>query len=115
MDLMSLETEDERSNFNSIYSLNFASFKMPYTHIGGLIKTVGKYDRWFWIQNKAEIKIHLNWKRGEPSNSAGIEHCLALEKKDRRSFMFNDIACSMRNFEYFICEQQVVDYTSASM
>jgi len=105
MELMALETEDERSNFDSLYTKSFHLLKTRFYHIGGILKAIGNYNTWHWISTKQPIEIEIEFNPGEPNNARSAQHCLALDKQTQRHFVFNDIDCSGEHAEFFICQK----------
>ena len=84
--------------------------KVLITGINGNAVWIGANDLieeglWTWVSDYSIIG-YSNWAKGEPNNDRGVEDCGQL-CNNRRSFSWNDAACSDRH-EY-ICEKMIID------
>jgi len=107
MQLLSLETEEERSNFDKIYVEHLSSSDHPFYYIGAIVEIIGNYSTWQWVATKEPITIQLQFNTGKPNNRNGADHCMALQRKNKESFVFNDCPCSGNILVPFLCSRKV--------
>lgn len=105
MDLMSLDTSYEFSNFVKQATKSFFYFDR-WTHIGGISKLVGggKQREWYWISTNRRVSYPLTFAAGQPNNYLGRQNCLGISKEEK-TFELQDIDCHGRFEEKFICQK----------
>jgi len=109
MDLMALETDSEKRNFDKILSSNFQSFA-KFTHIGGIVLQPGTPKNWHWITTQKPVTFDIKYAAGNPSSSQSQEHCLCFEKA-ANEMLFHDVVCST-NSQSFICEERFISVSA---
>lgn len=103
LQLVSLDTKDEETRFLDIVTKANPSLLTEFLHIGGITLSNGTANDWFWIESGEKVGYALSWALGDP-NMIGIEHCLALSKKQGKWEMY-DISCGSVNSK-FICSKK---------
>lgn len=112
MDLVALETLNEKNNFVAIMNANIQHFD-TYTHIGGIETTKGDSNTFTWVSTGKSINFKIDWTTQNPNNLNGIEFCLTVEKGGSAYAGFNDISCSTYAYAY-ICEARLGKWASIS-
>jgi len=102
MDLMTIDSEDEKTSFGKIFLKTLSFSDQKSYHIGGILETAGNHTTWHWIATKEAVKFPVTAK---PASATGDENnCMTLEKKDKKTFTFGDVSCCDRVPSSFLCE-----------
>jgi hypothetical protein len=77
-----------------------------WNHIGGVTKTGGTRNEWFWMETGKAIPFDIDFAPNEP-NTPNVEQCLAISPKfsNGKSF-YHDVQCSTW-IHKFMCQKKI--------
>lgn len=107
MELATFETKAEVDWFADMFVNSCSKHDIEWCMVGGIRKFADKTissTNWFWMQSGNQINYELSWHNGQPDNNNGLQWCLAVSKKGRKTSFFADIECYKRE-EHFICQK----------
>lgn len=105
MEFLSLENSQEQAVFLNLCHGKRELFDR-WTHIGGITRVAKSKTDWYWVNSGNKAYFELQFHRGEPNNGGGNQMCLALDKQPN-TFMYNDINCSGKFEEKFVCQEHI--------
>lgn len=102
MNLLSLDSQAEATQFLSIFVANFKLFD-KWTHIGAVTTVKKSPTEWYWVNTRQKVNFPLKFTAGNPDNYLDSERCLVLTI-DNENYGFNDNQCHDQAVMKFICQ-----------
>lgn len=105
MDLLTLETSEEATNFLALCKANVKQFNGNAAYIGGVAPDLPAGNNWIWYESGEKVAFNFTWAPNQPDNKQTNENCLQIVLDDKTgNWAFADIGCYQLN-SLFLCQE----------